>query len=243
MTVAQILVRFRKIYMEPSARFFDDSWAVELINDSVDDIETEIAPLNPEFFGTKKGYLGSPSVTGGYVFNEQEYKLPLDFRKMIQVLVKDRGGPPFPHLIEIAYWMKDYYFSPDYLAVDWLTAGGKGEPYFYYVHQPQDGGTNIVKIGFVPIPTRTGSANGLEVVYHANRALITTIDDTQPDLPLDWHGLIPWKMAMNAAAVDESVRFGYYQAGYQGRLARLLGEGLRGRGESQERIEVVDLDW
>lgn len=214
------------------------------MNDTVDDLETEVAPLNPEYYGTKSGFLGAPSTNGGYKFDVQEYAMPADFRKAITVLVKDRGGPPFPHLIEINYWMKDYYFSPDYLAVDWLTAGGKGEPYFYYIQQKQ--GDAFSTIGFVPIPTRNGSANGLEIIYHATRATIAQIDGSAtntPDLPLDWHPLIAWKMAMNASAIDESPRFGYYQSQYQGRLARLLGEGVRGRGESQERNEVIDLDW
>lgn len=241
MTTTQLLTRFRALYKETSSRFFDDDWALELMNDSVDDLETEIGPLNPEFFGTKKGYLGSPSTVGGYVVDQQEYVMSSDFRKVIQVLVKDRGGPPYPHLLQIDYWMKDYYFSPDYLAVDWLTAGGKGEPYWYYIMQKE--GESTQTIGFVPIPTRTGSANGVEIVYHSQRTALTTINSESPDLPLDWHALIPWKMAMNAAAIDESVRYGYYQSQYQGRLARLLGEGMRGRGEAQERNETIDMDW
>lgn len=246
MTSEQIYRRFRGLYKEPGSRFFDTTWAIELINDSVDDIETEIGPLNPEYFGTKSGNLGTPSTNGGYVFDQQEYDLPIDYRKAISILVKDRGGPPYPHLIEIQYWMKDHYFSPDYLAVDWLTAGGKGEPYFYYVHQPATGlsSSGTSKIGFVPIPTRNGASGGVEIIYHSQRANLTEISPNQiPDIPPDWHGIIAHKMAMNAAALDERPNFGYYQAQYQGRLARLLGEGLRGRGESQERSEVIDLDW
>lgn len=247
MTTLQVYSRFKALYKETSSRFYDSVWAIELINDSVDDIETEFGPLNPEFYGTKAGYLGLPSTTGGYKTNEQEYELPTDFRKVIQVLVKDRGGPPFPHLIEINYWMKDYYFSPDYLAVDWLTAGGKGEPYFYYLMRKQTE-TGVaspnVTIGFVPIPTRDGAANGVEIIYHTGRTDVTVLDaNTYPNLPTELHTLIPWKMAMNAAAIDETPRYGYYQAQYQGRLAKLLGEGMRGTGEAQERIETVDLDW
>lgn len=247
MTTEQIFNRFKALYKETSSRFFDQAWALELINDSVDDIETEFGPLNPEYYGTSFTYLTAPSTNGGYVTDEQEYQLAANVRKIIQVLVKDRGGPPYPHLIEISYWMKDYYFSPDYLAVDWLTAGGKGEPYFYYVMRTQAEtgvGSQNLTIGFVPIPTRNGSANGVEIIYHTSRTSVGAIDgSTYPNLPDELHPLIAYKMAMNAAAIDESVRFGYYQSQYQGRLARLLGEGLRGQGEAQERIEIIDLDW
>ena len=246
MTTEQIFNRFKALYKETSSRFFDQAWALELINDSVDDIETEFAPLNPEYYGTKVGYLGSPSTNGGYKADTQEYELPTDFRKVIRVLVKDRGGPPYPHLIEISYWMKDVYTSPDSLGVDWLTGGGRGEPYFFYLmrKQTETGVASMnTTIGFVSIPTRNGAANSLEIIYHTSRSSAGAIDgSTYPNLPDELHGLIPHKMAMNAAAIDESVRFGYYQSQYQGRLARLLGEGLRGQGEAQESIEVVDGD-
>ena len=100
--------------------------------------------------------------------------------------------------------------------------------------------TFLAKIGFVPIPTRAGT-NAVEVIYHVARDTVTVISGAEtPDIPIDWHPLVPWKMAMNAAAVDQSPNFGYYQAGYQGRLARLLGEGLRGQGEGLEGVEVTD---
>lgn len=246
MTTLEVFKRFQALYKETSSRFFNSDWAIELINDSVDDIETEFAPLTPEYYGTKVGYLGSPSTNGGYKFETQEYELPTDFRKVIQVLVKDRGGPPYPRLLEISYWQKDRYLSPDSLGVNWLTGGGKGESYFFYVMRKQTE-TGVASmnstIGFVPIPTRNGSANGVEIVYHTSRTSVGAIDgSTYPNLPDELHPLIPYKMAMNAAAVDESVRYGYYQSQYQGRLARLLGEGLRGQGEGQEQIEVVDID-
>lgn len=226
--------RFRALYGERSTRFYDSAWAIELINDSIDDIESEIAPLNPEFFGTKSG-----NVT--YVADTQEYDLPANFRKVISVLLKDRGGPPYPRLTEIQYWQKDTVYGAS-AGADWLSGGGKGEPAAYYIQRPDTTLTVAVvpKIGFVPIPNRAGT-NAIEVLYHINRDAVTLIGAGEtPDIPVDWHPLVPWKMAMNAAALDQNPNFGYYQAGYQGRLARLLGEGLRGQGEGQERIELVD---
>lgn len=246
MTTQGVYNRFKALYKETSTRFFDVTWAIELINDSVDDIETEFAPLNPEFYGTKVGYLGSASTNGGYVADTQEYELPIDFRKVIAVLVKDRGGPPYPKLGEINYWMKDYFANSGDIAADFLSGGGKGEPRFYYLMRKQTE-TGVaspnVAIGFVPIPSRTGSANGLEIIYHTLRTDVTSIStSTYPNLPDELHPLLAYKMAMNAAAIDESARYGFYQAQYQGRLARLLGEGLRGAGEGQEQIEMMDLE-
>lgn len=177
--------------------------------------------------------------------NTQEYDLPASFRKVISVLVKDLGGPPYPRLEEIFFWQKDLLSLPGG-AADWLSGGGKGEPRAYYIQRPDVAvtATNVPKIGFVPIPTRNGSANGVEIIYHAQRDSVTVISSSEtPDVPADWHPLIAWKMAMNAAALDEGANYGYYQSGYQGRLARLIGEGLRGAGEAQEKIEEIDTDY
>lgn len=243
MTTQQVFARFQALYKEPSSRFFSKEWAIELINDSVDDLETEFAPLNPEYYGTKLGYLGSPSVNGGYKADTQEYELPVDFRKMISVLVKDRGGPSYPKLTEIQYWQKDLVYAPAG-AADWLSSGGKGEPSVYYIMRKQTE-TGVASmnshIGFNPIPTRNGATDSLEVIYHTTRTNVAVIDGTAiPNLPDELHPLLAYKMAMNAAAIDESVRYGYYQAQYQGRLARLLGESQRGQGEAQEVIEITD---
>lgn len=248
MNTQQIYDAFKALYKEPSSRFFDESWAVKLMNDAIDDLETELGVLNPELYGTKLGYLGAPSANGGYVSSEQEYDLPVDLRKVVRVVVKDTGGPPYRTLTEIPYWMKDSAFGYlGYLGFPGFVGGGLGEPQFYYVTQKQSK-TGVASsnktIGFVPVPGRNGGSNGVEVVYHAARSTVSAISTSEyPNLPDELHPLLVWSMAVNAAAVDESPRFAYYQAKYQGRLARLLGEGLRGSGEAQEVVETVDLDW
>lgn len=237
MDTEDIFLRFQAIYKERSSRFFNEDWALHLINDSVDDIASETARLNPNFYGTKSCDLGTPSTNGGYVSGQQEYELDSDVRRIIRVRVKDQGGPPYPTLTRIRYDQRDGEFVGP--SADWLGGAGGGEPIYYYVRQPQ--GSTLQYIGFVPVPMRDGSASGVEAVYHARRSDNTDIDSSQqPDLPEEFHQLIPWRMAMNAAAIDESVRFGYYQSGYQGRLARAIAELLDGREDGTETVEVED---
>ncbi len=96
-------------------------------------------------------------------------------------------------------------------------------------------------IGFRPIPARTGVGGNLSFDYYSARALLTAIDSSQqPDLPSDWHAVIPYFMAMMAAAADESPRVEFYKSLYNSQLEKKLLDATRGRGESQEVVEIVD---
>jgi hypothetical protein len=233
LTTADIYAAFQALYMERSSRYFDQNWALAAMNEAVRDIATELGVSNPEFFGVKTALLG-------YVANQQEYDLPQDFIRANEVFVTDLGGPPYRRLLELQPHQRHVRDAGGLLSI---PPAGFGEPEFYYIYGPQPmSGIHKSKLGFVPIPTRTATDN-VTVTYYAMRSKATAIDDsTYLDLPPDWYGLVPYKMAVLAAAVDNPGLVAFYGGLYNSHLERLLLSAVRGRGEAQETHEVIEGD-
>lgn len=234
MSTSAIYERFLGLYGEKSSRYVKPEIAIHLINDSIDDLDSEIADAHPEFAGLL-------STTVGYTVDTQEVSLPDGLIEVVTVEVTDRGGPPWPRLLPARF--TDRGALSGYPSADWMAGGGKGEPAYYYV-RGVDPASSASKIGWIPIPTRTATGN-VTVWYHGVRADIAAIDDsTYPDLPIDWHPLVPMRMCVVAAITENNPGLVSYQELYASRLRRRLGAALRGRSEAaSEIIEIVDDDW
>jgi hypothetical protein len=234
MSTQALYTRFRNLYQERSTRYFDTTWAIEAINDAIDEMDSEIADLHPEFAGML-------STTLSYTADTQERALPQGVVEVIAVEVTDRGGPPYPRLLPVDF--RDRNRAGIVPSADWMAGSGTGEPAYYYVRSG-DPADAVNQMGFIPIPSRTAT-NNVTVWYHGTRAEITTIDAvTYPDLPVDWHALIPHYMCVLAAMADERAVLQAFVGIYNGRLERRKAAALRGRSEAQyEQVEVVDEDW
>lgn len=232
MTTQQIFTRFQRLYQEKSTRYFSNEWAIELINDAVDHLDSEIAGLHPEFMGLL-------SSTLSFTANQQEETLPAGLVEIKVIEITDRGGPPYPRLRPATF--DDRSNAPILPSADFLVGGGYGEPSHYYV-RGQAVASDPSKIGWIPIPTRT-AANNVTAWYHGTRALATAIDGSIPDLPVDWHPLIAYWMAVLAAGSEEKSNAGFYAGLYNSRLKNRLADAIRGREENTpELVEVVDYD-
>src|SRR6266480_4581469 len=134
MTATDVVARFKALYKEQSTRYFDATWQVEAMNDSIEDIASEIDNLHPSFLPTKV-------TTLSYVTNQQEYQLPADFLDIIGVEVTDLGGPPYIVLTEIDFEFRNLAVvgpsAPQFLG------GGSGEPVCYYIRGLDAGETLI----------------------------------------------------------------------------------------------------
>lgn len=227
MTTQQLYDRFQALYQEKSQRHFSTTWAVQAINDAVDELDSEVADVHPE-------YMGLLSATLSYTAGQQDVDVPAGLVEVALVEVTDLGGPPYRRLAPIEFHERGA------VGIEELPSGAsQGEPLAYYVRGVSSG-SGQSKMGFVPIPARTASNNVL-VWYHGVRADVAAIDATQtPDLPVEWHPLIPYLMCIAAAATDERGVLQYFMSRYNDRLARRLAQAIKGRGENAPEFVGVD---
>jgi hypothetical protein len=243
LTTSGISVQFQRTYKESSTRYFDTNWQITAINHAVQDIWDEILNVNPEYAPVKLFQFG-------YISGQREYVLPASFEQVSKVEVTDLGGPPYVVLFKIRFSdIGVFPAAPVQFTVSGTTIG-QGEPQVYYIRFMESGQTPIGQasaltadswiLGLDPIPGRTAT-NNVNVWYIATAGAVTGIDTTEtPDLPPDFHDLIPDHMAVYAAIADESPRLDVYKAIYNDRLLRKLNRVVRGPAINEE---VIEVDW
>jgi hypothetical protein len=237
MTTQGAVNRFQRLLQETSSRFFNTTgsgtiWAVEIINDSVEDIFEELRSINPEL-------LGMAMAQTGYTVNVREPSpSPLSASTVFveKVEVTDIGGPPYPTLREITFKDIGKYLLP----APWLPQlgmAGQAEPMAFYIRQA-DPSSNAAILGFDPIPQRT-AVNNVNIYYNVLPSTVTAIDTTVIDLPLDFHRLVPLRMAVLACGADASPRVSFFTGLYNSALEKALEKASKGRTGVREEFEVV----
>lgn len=239
LTTSQIDTQFRRLYKESSTRYFDTNWSVTAINDAIEDIWDEILNVNPEYAPVKLKQLS-------YAVGVREYTIDSTFEQIQKIEVNDQGGPPYPTLIPITFQdISVFVFGPYALS---LQGAGQGEPEAYYVRfmesgQTPIGGTALTAdswvLGLDPIPARSAT-NNLNVWYIGTAGTVSALDTTLPDLPPDFHDLIPRRMCVFAAAADGLPSVDFYRATYNDSLLRKLNRVYRG---PEQKGEIIEVDW
>ncbi len=237
MTTQGAFNRFQRLLQETSSRFFNATgsgtiWAVEIINDSVEDIFEELRSINPEL-------LGMASVTTGYTTGVREPSpSPLLATTVFveKVEVTDIGGPPYPTLDPMEFKDIGKYIVPG-PTLPQLMGAGQGEPIKFYIRQA-DPSSGAPIIGWDPIPQRTAASN-VNIWYNVLPAAVTAIDTTVLDLPLDFHRLVPIRMAVLACGADASPRAQFYTNLYDSALGKALEKASKGRAGVREEFVVL----
>jgi hypothetical protein len=163
--------------------------------------------------------------------------------------VTDITNAPFPLLIPSTFMDIGSYASvPSVVNVTW-TAAGIGEPTTFYVRFMESGQTPIGQsvaltsdswlIGFDPIPQRSATAN-VNFWYIGAPTVPTAMDTSNPDLPGDFHDLIPRKLCVLMAVADGNANAEFYRAAYNDSLLRKLNRVSRGAEGLKEEIQM---DW
>ena len=142
------------------------------------------------------------------------------------------------------------YVVPFPVFLQGTASAGQGEPLAYYIRFMESGQTPIGQasaltadswvLGFDPIPARTAT-NNFNLWYIGTAGTISsTSTGTTPDLPPDFHDLIPRRICIYMAIADQSPTLDFYKSVYNDSLLKKLNRVVRGPQIGDERITV---DW
>jgi len=156
----------------------DDNGLKQWLNDAYMKASNRISDAQEDYYGT--------SSTASIVANQQEYDLPSDFRKMVNVNIKSGSqwyrAVPFNNIGQI----------PVANRTDSNQGFSASDPHYYIYGD---------KLGTMPIYD-TAVANGIKIWYIKRPTLMSQSTDS-PDLPNEFHYLLKYDAYANYLDQDD----------------------------------------